>query len=682
MTSIYDPISQGGLGIQQPVASSSPAFQSGSVNNTTLPSGQIVDTTALDKPILPNYNLAPSLTTTFPQTQPGTKTTGIVTSKEADDHINGMQSTTNQANTDLANHNAYTATQAQQDQQNKQTQDQQDIINKQNQQNTNASTSDSINSLMNELTGIQSTLARPNVLQQDVINNDPQEIAQMKYQLQQVSDSLKQMSLGTYPLTTGQQAQVTNVANQYASALADARKIQQAQVSGQTMLNAKTGIQMYSPTEALSNIQNIIDNAQKNITKINLQIVDAQDKLTTAIQDGDYKYATQLYNDVSQGIKDKSAELKDANDAVQKATDDMHQVAKDNATLQLQAIMDDHTISYQDKQQAISQATLDETIRKDLATEAVNQQIGGGVGSIPSVEMDATGNPDLVGQANFLSSLPPAQQTVVKGLTDYRMNPADFSTSARQSQGGLTRSQAAILAQQYDPTYDEKQYPSRSAFLKNVQSGTIFNNTLAMNTVISHIQDLQNDYKTLGITGSGVNRAGVNEGTGSGNAGNIGFINKITQGMKSGLGNQATQTAIAKVNNDISAIKTELAKVYKGGNASAGEQEIADWGKGLSSASTPGTIDGYVHSALNLVGGRLGAINDQYSATMGKPRSTPFLSQKSQQILKSMGIDPVDYEGVQSPTITTDTGSLINSITGTPSSASSGNFWSTLTPTQ
>lgn len=280
----------------------------------------------------------PPLTTSFPQTPQGTKTTGVVTSKVADDHANGVQSTTNQANTDLANHNAYTAQQSQQNQQNQQAQNQQDITNNQNQQDVNASTSDKINQLINQATGVENTLAQPNALQQDVINNDPTEIAQMKQTLQSVSDSLKQMALGTYPLTTAQQAQVSNVASQFASALSDAQKMQQAQIAGQTMLNARSGIQMYSPTEALSNIQSIIDKSQKNIAKIDLQIIDAQDKLTTAIQDGNYKYATQLYNDISQGIKDKSAELKDANDAVQKATDTMNKNYYDQVTKPIQDI--------------------------------------------------------------------------------------------------------------------------------------------------------------------------------------------------------------------------------------------------------------------------------------------------------------------------------------------------------
>lgn len=370
MTTLYDSPSQGGLGLASPTASpgTNPAFQSG-VAGTTKPDSTLG---------LPNYNLGvnpPPLTAAFGTPDQGNRTAGIITSKPAEDHIANLKATSDQATADMANHQNFVGQQNQQTSQTQQQQNQQDIENQQNQQKTNATTADSMTQLLNELTGVENTLAKPNALQSDVINNNPQEIDLMKQQLQTVSDSLKQMSLGTHPLTAPQQAQVNALADQAASAFRDAQDLGQSQVNGQTMLNAISKIQMYSPQEAQANIAAIIQNTSKNIAAINVKLINAQADLTQALQDENYKYATQLYNDISEGIKDKTQELTDANKAVADATQQMHQDAKDNATLQLQALMDDHTISYQDKQNALANAQLDETTRHNMETELTAREV-------------------------------------------------------------------------------------------------------------------------------------------------------------------------------------------------------------------------------------------------------------------------------------------------------------------
>lgn len=613
---------QNGIADPMVAARSNPVFQSGGTN-----------TSLSDSPIgVPNYNLGPALTTTFPQKPSGSMITPIVTSKAAQDHSAEMKRISDQANMDLQNHTQFQSQQAQQKQQADQQQSQQNIENKQNQQKTDASTSDSITQLVNELTGVQSTLAKPNILQKDVIDNNPILIDTMKTQLQGVSDSLKQMALGTYPLTTGQQAQVNNIGNQFASAVDAAKKVGQNQQNGQTLLNSKTGIQMYSPIEALSNIKKIIDKTQTKIGEINTKILDAQDKLTTAIQDGNFKYATQLYNDISAGIKDKTQELSDANKAVADATKEMHQNALDNTKMQLQAIMDDHTISYQDKAQAISQSQLDETKRHNMATELAQKQANGVGLTVPPVNMTADGIPNSQDQQAFLNSLPGGANgmvaTMIKGLTSYQTNPAGFSTSAKQAQGGLTHSQIVALAQQYDPTYNEAQYATRQAYLKNVQSGQIYQGIIAANKSINHLiafDKAVKDMKNSPIS-SHLNALGTN-------------IEKPF--------NPELQKNQKTAQTEANGLKDELAKFFKGTGASD-VKSIDDWGKGLNENATPGEQRGVVQGAINLLAGQLDVLNEQYKGTMGKASNNTFIQPATMvklSDLKNQGYE-VDIPGV------------------------------------
>lgn len=312
---------------------------------------------------LSNYSI-PTLSTTFPKTPEGTVNTPIVTSKKADDHILSLGDVISKANVDIAN-----ATQGlKQAQQTKAdadaTKKQQDIENQQNQ-----SPEDKTTAILNALTGTQNTEVTPDPTQQNVIDTNTEQNKLDEQNQAIVGNAIDSMNAGTYPLTPIEKASVDNIATGYKTAYASAQELVSNQLAGQTVQNAKYGLQMYSPTEALSRIANITKEGSAKIGELNTKLLDAQSKLTQAFQDSDYKTATALYNKIGDTIKARTTEINDINKAVADATKEMKQNAKDNATMQLNALIHDDTVSYQEKQQAIAKAQLDETTRHNKAVE-------------------------------------------------------------------------------------------------------------------------------------------------------------------------------------------------------------------------------------------------------------------------------------------------------------------------
>jgi hypothetical protein len=210
---------------------------------------------------------------------------------------------------------------------------------------------------------------------------------------------------------------------------------------------------------------------------------------------------------------------------------------------------------------------------------------------------------------DFLAALSPQDRNIVKGLTDYKINPTTLS--ARQNE----RARVVALASQYDPTYDQTQFPVRQKTRIAFASGPESQQIKAINTVIGHINDLKSAGARLD------NRS-------------FQLWNALANRMISAVDDP-------RVNNfEIAAtgVEAELTRVFQG--SAPMMQEIKQWRERLNSSNGPEKLKGSVKTALSLVGSRMGALREQYETAMGKPLDFHLLNPRSHKILTRMGVDP------------------------------------------
>lgn len=264
---------------------------------------------------------------------------------------------------------------------------------------------------------------------------------------------------------------------------------------------------------------------------------------------------------------------------------------------------------------------------------------GVAAGVIPAMptglaNQDQTAQPGQRNEA-ALEGLTEGQSAMVKKMADYKMPlPMGFSWKDPNIQNLLGRVAA------YDPSFDATQYNTRMKLRGDFTSGKSAGNIRSLNTAVAHLDTLANKADDL-------NNAGLP------------LWNTISN---YGL-TQTGDPRVTNFNNAATAVESELANVFKGTGAS--DQEIKAWRNNLSSSQSPTQLKEGIQTAINLMGGRLGALQAQYEAGMGKPASFSMLSPKSRQILEKLGVnvDQFDSSGqTQGPAQTPQT------ATATPSS--------------
>lgn len=283
--------------------------------------------------------VAPTLNAQFaPPPQGTTKPPAVVTSQQAEDHVKNMGNAASTALTDaqnLALHNvgkAFAASQNDSTQTN-------DTSGK-----TNTDSSDSgINDLLHSMglgDDTKEDASGTSDQQQGVLDQDAAAIAADQEAQQQVSDAMDALSSGSFPLTPAEQAQVEAVKSSYQGSLTAAQTYAKNVQNGAMALVAKDSQQMYSPQIALGTIRNAITTGQAKVDQVNNQIVSSMSKLTTALQNADYKTASNLYTKIGEDIKTRQSEIDSINktitdtqkqllDASQKASDAFSKAQED-----------------------------------------------------------------------------------------------------------------------------------------------------------------------------------------------------------------------------------------------------------------------------------------------------------------------------------------------------------------
>ncbi len=600
--------------------------------------------------------IRPSLNATFPTAPEGTKSTSVVTSKPAIDNNQKIGNELKQATTDLGNHTASISQNQTTPATKTDTTDYTKLIpsadlasfqkanpgltfgaeDYQKYLDTKNNPDSQINDLMKTLGYDTSETAQLTPEQKQTIVADEQAIGLDNSQLDPTNPSsvasiVSQMLNGTYPLSTTEQASINNLKTQFQGALTDAQQYAKNIIGGGEVSNAKNGFQMYSPSETISNMQKVVKEGNDKIQTINTRILDAQNKLTQTLKDGDFKQANDLYTKISDDLKLRTTEINDINKSVLDMTKQMHDDARANATLQLNALIHDDTKTYQEKQQAISQATLDEKTRHDKMTE-LNGGTPGGIMSdspstpLPSVNMNGDGTVNTSDQQSFLSSLPGGANgeiaTLVKGIANYSINPSSIPTRQYKGVGNVTQSQILAKVAQYDPSFSQSNYANRQALNKNFQSGTYSQNINSLNTATAHMSSLLTAVNGLG----NVPLPTVN------------WV-KNTAGGLVGWG------APGQAKLDMSAVTDEIGAALK--KSGVTDNDIKTLTQ-LDANSSPDQVKKYIEGAVSLLSGRLGALTDTYTAGMGKAPDSQFLHPQAIQALsqlKNQGIK-VDIPGV------------------------------------
>jgi hypothetical protein len=213
----------------------------------------------------------------------------------------------------------------------------------------------------------------------------------------------------------------------------------------------------------------------------------------------------------------------------------------------------------------------------------------------------------LTGQA-YLDTLPIGAQNKIKAVVEGRVPLTSFSVRNNQRDAIIQQ------ATQYDPSFTAALAPARAANYKNFTSGVEARNITSNNMAISHLG-------TFYDLGQAIDNGDV----------------KLFNTIKNRL---ATELGKPEVNNmamSTQAVGEELMRVFRQVNAS--ESEAKMFMDKLSTSSSTAQIKGAASTAVELMKGRLDALNDQWRRGSGTEQDFPnIVSPKSQAVLQRMGI--------------------------------------------
>lgn len=467
--------------------------------------------------------------------------------------------------------------------------------------------------------------------------------AQEAQQYQTYAGMLSSISSGTYPLSAPEQQLLSSTQNQFSQAIAAQQTANQAYTGQMAETMASLGISTSAPVQAMGNIYGAISTGQSKISGLETQMAQSLANLQLGFQKQDYDMVQTEWDNLSKHFEDRQAALTTMQKSVTDALNQQKSDLIDYAKTAIGAIQNSAQFTATQKQDAVDNLlksqTLTETERHNLVDESQKQQTinlqaiaqGSGAGAnAPSVSvtMNGDGTVNAAQQGAFLAQLPPDVATLVQGIANYSINPNAIPTKQYKGAAGLTQAQVLSLVSQYDPTYSESDYANRQALVKNFTSGTYSQNINALNTAVGHIADLTDNFSGLG-----------NGGFTPGNA------------VKNTLASVFGSGAPGKAALNINAATGELAAVFK--KSGATDTEISNLGT-LNANSSPDQVKQYQEAASQLLASRLSALEDTYSAGMGKAPTKGFLSPDSQNALlklQQQGLDIKVPELAKAPTV-------------------------------
>ena len=501
---------------------------------------------------------------------------------------------------------------------------------------------------------------------------------------QTFQDQIKQLQNGTFPLTPDQLAQVNSLQAQFDQLKAQQKIANANYTGGMTNAGINAGRNRYAPEIDMGIIQNTVSSGIQKIADIDSQAASAIAQMKQGFADNNYKLINAAYTAASAAFADKSK-------TIQQMADNVRQQTQDAITAHKDALAE--TAAQQARSDAAIKFAVDNNINKpfyligntaidtktgepvDLATyqrmtgqkvglpesqtdfsqiqqdiitpaEAKMQQdqsqfeanynldvakfnleqqkaaaaLNGGGAMTP--EMQNAINQGATG-TQLLDTLDPMSKATLQSLLDYTKNPANLSLRKSAGESMSEREKFLSMAHLIDPTYDETQYGVRSQLRKDFTTGKAALNIKSLNTAIQHLgllKDAATELKNGSIQGVNMLKNWYEKQTGG---------NKMTN-----------------FNTEQKFVVDELVSVMKGTGAT--DQEIKSVSSVFHSDMSPEQLDGAMKKAVELLQGRMDALNYQYTSGMGKVKDFNLLSKDSQKILKDKfgvdinQVDPVD----------------------------------------
>lgn len=230
------------------------------------------------------------------------------------------------------------------------------------------------------------------------------------------------------------------------------------------------------------------------------------------------------------------------------------------------------------------QSRIDLARSMGASPEQIKQMVLGGAASqgAPTTPGDETKQ-----GADYLASLDPAQGRQVKALAEGRL--AFPSGAALRSP--YWQSMLAAVSQ-YDPSFDATNYNARSSTLKGFSSGKEAQTVNALNTVAEHLGTLSDYADKLKNT-------------------QFPLINRLANTYLAETGDPR----IAQFETARKAAADEVAKVWR--NTGGSQADIQENLKNLDGAQSPAQLHAAIGTLVQLIGGKLGALQDQYKQGMG-----------------------------------------------------------------
>jgi hypothetical protein len=214
------------------------------------------------------------------------------------------------------------------------------------------------------------------------------------------------------------------------------------------------------------------------------------------------------------------------------------------------------------------------------------------------------------GQTIDMAKVPEEIKRTAKMVAEYKFaSPGGFALRSPYWQ------QVIAIASQINPDFDSSQWNVKYRLRQDFTSGKAALNIRSINTVVAHLETLQEKAKAL-------------------NNGSAPLWNTISN---YGL-TQTGDPRVVAFNNAATAVENELASVFKGTGAPT-DQEVKQWRSNLNSSQSPEQIKAGLNTAVELMGGRIQAMTDQYERGLGQPKDFKILSDKSRTILNKIGVD-------------------------------------------
>lgn len=209
---------------------------------------------------------------------------------------------------------------------------------------------------------------------------------------------------------------------------------------------------------------------------------------------------------------------------------------------------------------------------------------------------------------DFIKQLNPQEQNIVKGLTDYKLDPA--RTFGLRND---LRARYISYAQQYDPTFDMSQFPSRQKIRSDYTTGKNAKQILGFNTAIKHLGTLDDAIgKTPDSPYTPFNKL------------QRAAYSRFSSGSPESLGITEEETAL-------NAVAGELANIFK--QTGATDPEIKSWVESYNRDASRANRKQYIKTGVILLESRLNSLQDLYERGMGKPYPGTLVDQSSRETI-------------------------------------------------